>query len=138
VLLANLAQYGVIRLFSTTIHGELGTESDVEISAASRIEREQRHHMVLVRDIGMRLPASSSNASRPLLQDAAFKPIGSAPLRDLVSETTEVIERHYIESALDLTKGNRKAAAELLGLSRQALYSKLDRYRLGGDDPVSD
>jgi transcriptional regulator PpsR len=138
VLLANLTQYGVIRLFSTTIHGELGTESDVEISAASRIEREQRHHMVLVRDVGMRLPTSTSDASRPLLQDPAFKPIGSAPLRDLVSETTEVIERHYIESALDLTKGNRKAAAELLGLSRQALYTKLDRYNLGGDDPASD
>lgn len=137
VLLANLTQYGVIRLFATTIHGELGAEADVEISAASRIEREQRHHMVLVRDVGTRLPASSSNPSRSFLQEATFKPIGSAPLRDLVGETTEIIERHYIEAALNLTKGNRKAAAELLGLSRQALYTKLDRYELNGDDPAS-
>jgi len=137
VLLANLAQYGVIRLFATTLHGELGAEADVEISAASHIEREQRHHMVSLRDVGMRLPASSSSPSRSFRQDATFKPIGSAPLRDLVGETTEVIERHYIEAALDLTKGNRKAAAELLGLSRQALYTKLDRYGLNGDDPAS-
>ncbi len=138
VLLANLAQYGVIRLFATTIHGELGAEADVEISAASRIERGQLHHMVLVRDIATRLPAFSPSAPRPSLKDATLKPIGSAPLRDLVSETTEVIERHYILSALELTKGNRKAAAELLGLSRQALYSKLGRYGLNGDDPASD
>ena len=137
VLLANLAQYGVIRLFATTIHGDLGAEADVEISAASRIEREQRHHMVLVRDVGTRLPMPSSASSRSVLQNATMRPIGSAPLRDLVSDTTEVIERHYIEAALDLTKGNRKAAAELLGLSRQGLYAKLDRYGLNGDDPAS-
>ena len=40
--------------------------------------------------------------------------------------------RHYIEAALDLTRGNRTAAAELLGLSRQSLYAKLDRYGLDG------
>jgi transcriptional regulator PpsR len=137
VLLANLAQYGVIRLFATTIHGELGAEADVEISAASRIERDQRLHMVLVRDVGTRLPMARPAASRSMLQHATIRPIGSAPLRELVSDTTEVIERHYIEAALDLTKGNRKAAAELLGLSRQALYSKLDRYGLNGDDPAS-
>jgi DNA-binding NtrC family response regulator len=45
-----------------------------------------------------------------------------------------VIEHHYIETALDLTRGNRKAAAELLGLSRQGLYAKLARYGLDGSN----
>jgi len=134
VLLANLAHYGVIRLFSTTIHGELGAEADVEISAASQTEREQRYHLVLMRDVGTRLLSTKPNS---MVQAATIQPVGSAPLRDLVTDTTALIERHYIEAALDLTKGNRKAAAELLGLSRQALYSKLDRYGLGGDDPKS-
>ena len=138
VLLANLTHYGVIRLFSTTIHGELGAEADVEISAATRIEREQRQHLILVRDIATRLSNAAPSTSGPMLQSATMKPVGSAPLRDLVMDTTSLIERHYIEAALDLTKGNRKAAAELLGLSRQALYSKLDRYGLIGDDPKSD
>ncbi|MEL6947843.1 MAG: helix-turn-helix domain-containing protein, partial [Pseudomonadota bacterium] len=32
-----------------------------------------------------------------------------------------------IETALDLTKGNRVSAARMLGLSRQSLYAKLAR-----------
>jgi DNA-binding protein Fis len=31
-----------------------------------------------------------------------------------------------------MTKDNRAAAAELLGLSRQSLYSKMHRYGIGG------
>lgn len=138
VLLANLAQYNVIRLFATTINGELGAEADVEISAASRIEQGRLYHMVLVRDVGTRLPMSPSPASTSVLQNAMTKPIGSAPLRELVGEITGLIERHYIEAALELTNGNRKAASELLGLSRQGLYAKLDRYGLNGDDPETD
>ena len=42
-----------------------------------------------------------------------------------------------IESALELTNGNRTAAAELLGLSRQSLYAKLNRYGLDGDSGLS-
>ena len=38
-----------------------------------------------------------------------------------------------LSRALDLTGGNRTATAELLGLSRQSLYVKLDRYGLDGD-----
>ena len=39
---------------------------------------------------------------------------------------------------LDLTRDNRVAAAELLGLSRQSLYVKLRRYDMlegGADEP---
>ena len=53
------------------------------------------------------------------------------PLKDLVRETTEVIERMCIEAALELTGDNRASAAEILGLSRQSLYVKLHRYGLG-------
>jgi len=91
--------------------------------------------MVLVRDVGTRLPMSSAPTSTAVMQSAMTKPIGSAPLRDLVGQTTEFIERHYIDAALKLTNGNRKAASEWLGLSRQGLYAKLDRYGLNRDDP---
>jgi len=53
------------------------------------------------------------------------------PLKELVRETADVIERLCISAALKLTGDNRATAAELLGLSRQSLYAKLRRYGLG-------
>lgn len=136
VLLANVNRYGSIRLFATTVHGELGSETEVEISAACRIDEGQRRYVVLVRDVVTRIAATPTGRSTASIPGAVAKPIGSAPLRDLVSETTGLIEQHYIEAALNLTGGNRKAAAELLGLSRQGLYAKLGRYSLNGSDPA--
>ena len=54
------------------------------------------------------------------------------PLKELVRESTDVIEALCIEEALTLTHDNRASAAELLGLSRQSLYAKLRRYGIGG------
>ena len=52
------------------------------------------------------------------------------PLKDIVRETADVIERLCIEAALKMTGDNRASAAEMLGLSRQSLYVKLRRYGL--------
>jgi DNA-binding NtrC family response regulator len=60
--------------------------------------------------------------------------VGRVSLKDLVRETTDVIERLCIEAALELTRDNRASAAEMLGLSRQSLYVKLRRYGLGDLD----
>ena len=51
-------------------------------------------------------------------------------MKELVRETTDVIERMCIEAALKLTGDNRATAAEMLGLSRQILYVKLRRFGL--------
>jgi len=48
-----------------------------------------------------------------------------------VRESTDVIEALCIEAALKLTGNNRASAAEMLGLSRQSLYTKLNRYGIG-------
>ena len=63
--------------------------------------------------------------------------MGRLPLRDIVRETTDLIEQLCIEAALDLTGDNRASAAEMLGLSRQSLYIKLRRFGIKdapGDD----
>jgi DNA-binding NtrC family response regulator len=57
--------------------------------------------------------------------------VGRVPLKDIVGQTTDLIEQMCIEAALQLTRDNRAAAAEMLGLSRQSLYVKLRRYGLG-------
>ena len=85
------------------------------------------------------------NALRKLYT-ASAKPTltGTAPFArdvgtvELVRETTDVIERLCIEAALELTGDNRASAAEMLGLSRQSLYSKLRRFGLGQRDADAD
>lgn len=58
--------------------------------------------------------------------------MGTLPLKEVVRESTEVIERLGIEAALRLSGDNGAAAAEMLGLSGQSLYVKLRRYGIGG------
>ena len=57
--------------------------------------------------------------------------VGRVPMKNLVRETTDLIERMCIEAALELVRDNRASAAEVLGLSRQSLYVKMRRYGLG-------
>ncbi|HSO07728.1 MAG TPA: transcriptional regulator PpsR [Pelomicrobium sp.] len=131
VLLANVQRYGAVRLFATTIHGELDADTEVEISAVGAAPNGTARYGLLVRDVGRRLPSPAAGGGRiGSLVAALSDQIGKTSLRALVKETVAGVERHYVEKALELTGGNRTAAAELLGLSRQSLYAKLDRYGL--------
>jgi DNA-binding NtrC family response regulator len=56
--------------------------------------------------------------------------VGNATLKDIVADTTDVVEKMCIETAVELTGNNRVAAAEMLGLSRQSLYVKLRKFGL--------
>ncbi|MFZ5558100.1 MAG: transcriptional regulator PpsR [Pseudomonadota bacterium] len=134
VLLANVHRYGVVRLFATTLHGEFGGDTEVELSAVGSAENGAERFGVMFRDVGRRLPIPAGTGGRiGMLLGALSEQIGKTPLRALVKQTIAAVERHYVEKALELTGGNRTAAAELLGLSRQSLYAKLDRYGLGAD-----
>ncbi len=139
VLLANVQRHGLVRLFSTTIHGDLGSDTDVEISAVGNADSDPTRIGVLIRDVGRRLVPSPGlqHARLNAVLGSLTDQVGRSSLRALVRETVGVVERHYIEAALELTGGNRTAAAELLGLSRQSLYAKLDRYDIEGDGRAS-
>ncbi|HVU64346.1 MAG TPA: helix-turn-helix domain-containing protein, partial [Phycisphaerales bacterium] len=52
-------------------------------------------------------------------------PIEGLTLREAVAR----LERQMIARALDRAGGNRSEAARTLGISRRALYNKLDGYR---------
>ena len=76
---------------------------------------------------------SNQPGAAPMSDDAmrnVMDLVGSAPLKDIVSATTDVVEKMCIETAVELTNNNRVAAAEMLGLSRQSLYVKLRKYGL--------
>lgn len=131
VLLANLRQHGSVRLFATTLRGDLGSTTEVEISAVAVPDDEPVLGFV-IRSVGRRLAtASASDRELPRSPEQLTELIGRVPLKDIVRETTDVIERLCIEAALQLTSDNRASAAEMLGLSRQSLYLKLHRYGLG-------
>jgi transcriptional regulator PpsR len=130
VLLANVSRHGSVRLFTTTIQGERGTTTEVEISAAGSSETEPQYLGVLIRDIDRRIGRTIEDGNLRAELGAVAERIGKTPLRTLVKETVGLVERHYVQSALGLANENRTVAAELLGLSRQSLYAKLNRYGL--------
>ncbi len=139
VLLANVQRHGSIRLFTTTIQGELGTTTEVEISAAGSTEADPTYLGVLIRDIGRRIGGTSDESNLRAALGSISERIGKTPLRKLVKDTVAVVERHYVTSALQLAHDNRTVASELLGLSRQSLYAKLNRYGLTSEtDPKED
>jgi transcriptional regulator PpsR len=136
VLMANLRQRGSVRLFATTVRGEYGSTAEVEISAVTVMNGGQPCFGFAIRNVGRRLNVDSRNTARagrelPRSVEQLTELIGRVSLKDLVRETTDVVERMCIEAALELTGDNRASAAEMLGLSRQSLYVKLRRYGLG-------
>jgi transcriptional regulator PpsR len=132
VLISNLRQRGAVRLFATRMRGEYGSVTDVEISAVAVTTGEQPCLGFTIRDVGRRL-TSDTRVSRDLPRSAGqmTELVGRVPLRDIVRETTDLIEQLCIDAALELTGDNRASAAEMLGLSRQSLYVKLRRFGVG-------
>jgi transcriptional regulator PpsR len=131
VLIANLRQRGSVRLFATTLRSEYGATAEVEISAVAVMNGEAPCFGFAIRNVGRRLSEVRAGRELPRSVEQLTELVGRVALKDLVRETTDVIERLCIEAALELTNDNRASAAEMLGLSRQSLYSKLRRYGLG-------
>jgi transcriptional regulator PpsR len=138
VLIANLRQSGTVRLFGTTLNLDYGPRLEIEASAVAVMNGGKPCYGFTLRNIGRRILDQSSRAgpALPSSPEQVTDLIGRMSLKDVVRETTDVIERLCIETALELTGDNRASAAELLGLSRQSLYVKLRRYGL--DDDAAD
>ncbi|MCL4104875.1 UNVERIFIED_CONTAM: hypothetical protein GTU68_018582 [Idotea baltica] len=131
VLLENAARSGQMRMYATKLSSEYGSEISVEISATHLTNKSYPSFAFVIRD------ASRVDAVRKpnmAVSDGAMHTVmelvGSATLKHIVAETTDVVEKMCIETAIELTRNNRVAAAEMLGLSRQSLYVKLRKYGL--------
>ena len=136
VLVANLREHGSVRYFPTIVRGQYGSTEDVEVSAVSVLHGEEPCLGFVIRATARRAPAEPrSSRQLPHSVEQLTELIGKTPLKELVRETTDVIEKLCIEAALQLTGDNRASAAQMLGLSRQSLYVKLRRYGLSdGND----
>lgn len=139
VLKANLRDHGSVRNFGTVVRTKYGTQESVELSAVSVRDGLGSYNGFVLRPIRrpQDVPAEKTR-ELPRTAEQLTQLVGRVSLRQIVGETTDVIERMCIEAALNLTSNNRALAAEILGLSRQSLYSKLNRYGLGNGNTEPD
>ena len=132
IVLDHSKQEGSVRLYSTTLRTETESSVDIELSVARVGKNGSTRVLLFIRDISRRItPDQSVDDHLPRSIEQITDRVGRVPLKELVRESTDVIEALCIEAALKLTSGNRASAAELLGLSRQSLYTKLRRFDLG-------
>jgi transcriptional regulator PpsR len=130
VLMSGMKQARRLRHYQTTLSSEFSSAVEVDISAAFLDEQAKSLGLTIRSTLG---PAASKPTRGPAMSrsmEQLSELVGSVSLKDLVRESTDVIERLCIEAALEMTKDNRASAAEMLGLSRQSLYTKLRRYGL--------
>ncbi len=131
VFLTMLRKHGVVRLAQTAARGTHGAATEVEVSAVWIPDGELPCIGFQIRDVGRRLAAGPQGAldlTRAVEQLTGL--VGRVSLRELVRDTVDLVERHFIEAALELTGDNRTSAAEVLGVSRQSLYVKLRRHHM--------
>ncbi|MEN3792999.1 transcriptional regulator PpsR [Fulvimarina sp. MAC3] len=120
---------GMVRTLTTSVTQTYGSTIPVEIGGtAIEVDGDRFYGLAIRRsERGVTsLPHSGKTEMRPANDMIGL--VGQMPLRDIVRDTTDIIERLCIEAALELTGNNRASAAELLGISRQALYTKLRRF----------
>jgi len=139
VLIENARRTGQMRMYSTKLLNDFGAKTPVEMSVTFLEERSEPNLGFIIRDISRvdamrKAPVQTSEESSRNVMEL----VGSATLKEIVSETTDVVEKMCIETAVSLTRNNRVAAAEMLGLSRQSLYVKLRKYGLLNKDSDTD
>ncbi|WP_439533287.1 transcriptional regulator PpsR [Polymorphobacter sp.] len=142
VLAAQLKDHGSVRNFATVARadGEAAGrgEEDVELSAVTSEEGDETRYGFSIRRANRVLAAADDSRPLPRSVEQLTELVGRVSLKEIVRESTDLIERLCIEAALTYTSDNRASAAEILGLSRQSLYSKLHRHGLGNLVPGSD
>ena len=130
IILNTLREHGAIKNYATTITSDDGSSPlEAEISGVDVRSHNPPAFAFSIRSISKRVaqagptPSNIEKNARHLTEL-----VGKVPLKEIVTETTDIIEKLCIISALELTMSNRASAAELLGLSRQGLYIKMRRF----------
>ncbi|HKL45048.1 MAG TPA: transcriptional regulator PpsR [Roseovarius sp.] len=137
LILETAAKSGRMRSYAAQVKSIVGTRAPVAISAARLRHRggDLGFGLILREQTPSDYPAAEGAVA---VSDEAMKNVmdlvGTASLKELVSATSDVVEKMCIETAVQLTGNNRVAAAEMLGLSRQSLYVKLRKYGMLNSD----
>ena len=130
VVLSLVQRHGSVRMMKSRLEGELGASTQVEISGVADRSGHPRHIGLVLRDVGLRDAQPETDGGFYLGNLARGLALPKDSMDDLVKASIETIERRCIEDALTQCRGNRTLAARYLGLSRQTLHVKLNKYKL--------
>lgn len=130
IIVSTLREHGVLRSFSTVVRGDFGSEQGATLSAVSALDGKVPCFGFVIRPMTSRALGHSGRTFGTRSAEQLQELVGRVSLKEIVQETADLIERLCIEVALDISSNNRAAAAQLLGLSRQSLYTKLRRHGL--------
>ena len=140
IILGTVREYGSIKDYATTITADDGSSPrEAQISAVSFISGK-------LSAVGISIHLISKSVQQPSAKSENLgknakeltQLVGKVPLKQIVTETTDIIEKLCILAALELTMSNRASAAELLGLSRQGLYIKMRRFGIVDSNAAED
>lgn len=133
LIAGQLREHGSVRNVASVLRGLDGGQEEIEISGVLAPGAEGDCFGFTIRAVGRRLRDMPTAGDKPLPRsvEQLTELVGRMSLKEIVRESTDLIERLCIEAALAYTSDNRASAAEVLGVSRQSLYSKLHRHGLG-------
>jgi DNA-binding NtrC family response regulator len=133
MLYSMVRRHGTVTQFPTAIHDEFGGQVDVAVSAGS----DAQSIGIVIYNTRGRVAGIDPGRSVPGTVDDILSGIQSTSwnmsntsMLEAVESAIGIVEQHFIMSALRQVAGNKKAAAELLGVSRQNFYTKFKRYGL--------
>ncbi|AJP74756.1 transcriptional regulator [Sphingomonas hengshuiensis] len=127
-----LREHGSVRNVATILRGSAGAQEEIEVSGVVAPTANGDCYGFTIRNVGRRLrdlPPARRDIPRSVEQLTEL--VGRMSLKEIVRESTDLIESLCIEAALAYTSNNRASAAEILGVSRQSLYSKMHRHGVG-------
>jgi len=134
IIMANLREHGTVRNFATVVRGDYGPPQEALVTGVAALDGKVPCIGFAIRSVSSRLTSLPTSTVMPRSVEQLRELVGRVSLKELVRESADLIERLCIEAALDVSGNNRASAAQLLGLSRQGLYSKLRRHGLAEFD----
>lgn len=141
IITASLKRDSMVRAFSTIVRGEFGSMTEVEVSAVAAQVGDRACYGLVLRPVLSRFadaPPPEGGLPLPGSPQQLRNLVGRVPMKDIIRDATDVIERLCIEAALEVSGDNRASAAQILGLSRQSLYAKMRRYGIGELDSTGE
>lgn len=139
LIISQMREHGSVRNVATIMRGADAALEDVEVSGVIAPIEGSDCFALTIRSVARRLrDVPTEIGALPRSVDQLTELVGRVSLKEIVRESTDLIERLCIEAALAFTSDNRASAAEILGVSRQSLYSKLHRYGLATPAQSSD